>query len=106
LPARWVTRAARRAFKSLGFRADRVDHPPKRVNRQIKRPAHAIGISPDDEAITRLVGAAGMGLGPSRRPATRLGTNDERAVARRNMSLESLARFTDDPNVGLPAVAA
>jgi len=35
-----------------------------------------------------------------------LETNDERAVARRHMSLETLARVTDNPNVRLPAVAS
>ena len=35
-----------------------------------------------------------------------LETNDEWAVARRYMSLESLARVTDTPNVRLPAVAS
>ena len=38
--------------------------------------------------------------------ALMLETNDEWAVARRYMSLESLARVTDNPNVRLPAVAA
>jgi hypothetical protein len=35
-----------------------------------------------------------------------LETNDEWAVARRYMSLETLARVTDNPNVRLPAVAS
>jgi putative transposase len=35
-----------------------------------------------------------------------LETNDEWAVARRYMSLETLARVTDNPTVRLPAVAA
>jgi len=34
-----------------------------------------------------------------------LETNDEWTVARRYMSLETLARVTDNPNVRLPAVA-
>ena len=38
--------------------------------------------------------------------ALMLETNDEWAVARRYMSLETLARVTDNPNVRLPAVAA
>ena len=37
--------------------------------------------------------------------ALMLETNDEWAVARRYMSLETLARVTDNPNVRLPAVA-
>ena len=35
-----------------------------------------------------------------------LEANDEWAVARRYMSLETLARVTDNPNARLPAVAS
>jgi hypothetical protein len=35
-----------------------------------------------------------------------LETNDEWAVARRYMSLETIGRLTDNPAVRLPAVAA
>lgn len=51
---------------------------------------------PDDEAIIRLVSV----LLPE--------TGDERAVARRHMRLETMARIPtpDTPDVGLPAVAA
>ena len=69
-------------------------NPLERVNREIKRRADVIGIFPNDAAIVRLVGAL------------MLETNDEWAVARRYMSLETLARVTDNPNVRLPAVAA
>jgi len=68
-------------------------NPLERVNREIKRRADVIGIFPDDDAIVRLVGAL------------MLETNDEWAVARRYMSLETLACVTDNPNVRLPAVA-
>jgi len=60
----------------------------------VKRHADVIGIVPNDEAIIRLVGAL------------LLETNGEWAVARRSMSLETLARVTDNPNVRQPAVAA
>jgi hypothetical protein len=49
--------------------------------------------SPDYAAIIRLVGAL------------MLETNDEWAVARRYMSLETIARLTGNPAVRLPAVA-
>jgi transposase-like protein len=68
--------------------------PLERVNREAKRRSNVIGIFPNDEAIIRLVGALMRE------------SNDECAVALRDMSLETLARVTDNPNVLLPTVAA
>jgi putative transposase len=69
-------------------------NPLERLNGEVKRRADVVGIFPNERAIVRLVGAL------------MLEQNDEWAVGRRYMSLESLAPFSDDPVLRLSAVAA
>ena len=69
-------------------------NPLERVNGEIKRRTDVVGIFPNEAAVTRLVGAI------------LLEQNDEWAVQRRYMSLETLAPVSDAPTISLPAVAA
>src|SRR5207244_325053 len=70
-------------------------NPLERLNGEIKRRTDVVGIFPNEDAITRLVGAL------------LLEQNDEWAVQRgRYMSLETIAPLSDDPIVTLPAVTA
>lgn len=64
------------------------------MNREVQRRSEVLGIFPNDRAIVCLV------------DALILETNDKPAVTRRYISLETLARATDQTTVRLPAVAA
>ena len=87
----------------LAFMSFPKDHRPKihstnpleRLNGEIKRRTEVVGIFPNEQSITRLVGAI------------LLEQNDEWAVQRaRYMTLETIAPLRDDPFVTLPVAAA
>jgi transposase-like protein len=66
----------------------------ERLNGEIKRRAHVVGIFPNEMAIRRLVGAL------------RMAQNDGYAIQHRYMSLESLATTSENPPIRLPAAPA
>jgi transposase-like protein len=70
-------------------------NPIERLNGEIKRRTEVVGIFPNEEAVTRLIGAI------------LLEQNDEGAVQRsRYMSLETIAPLGDDPLASLQPIAA
>lgn len=72
----------------------RSTNPIERLNLEVKRRTNVVQIFPNEAAIVRLVGAL------------LLEQNDEWAVCRRYMSLETLARLSDDADVRPTAIPA
>ena len=68
-------------------------NPLERLNSEIKRRTDVVGIFPNEAAVVRLGGAI------------LLEQNDEWAVQRRYISLETLAPVSNDPTISLSAVA-
>ena len=69
-------------------------HPLERLNGEVKRRTDVVGLFPNEAAIYRLVGAM------------LLEQNDEWALQRRDMTLETLAGLGENPHLSLPAVAS
>ncbi len=66
----------------------------ERLNGEVKRRADVVGIFPNEAAIRRLVGALLMEQ------------NDEYAIQKRYMSLDSMQSLTENPAISLPAAPA
>ena len=69
-------------------------NPLERLNKDIKRRTNVVGIFPNEAAIRRLVGALMMEQ------------NDEWAVTRRYMTLETVAAICDDSIMDPAKIAA
>jgi transposase-like protein len=80
------------SFHKSHWNQIRSTNPLERLNREIKRRTNVASIFPNEKAIIRLVGAM------------LLEQNDEWAVTRRYMSLETMAGLCDDPVVGRKAI--
>ena len=83
---------AHRAFPKEHWPQLASTNPLERLNGEIKRRTNVVGIFPNPKAIVRLVGAI------------LLEQNDEWAVARRYMTLETIRPAGDTDLVSLPAV--
>ena len=80
------------AFPNSHWSQIHSTNPFERLTREIKRRTNVVSIFPNEAAIVRLVGAI------------LLEQNDEWAVSRRYMSLETLAGLCDDQTVKAKAI--
>jgi putative transposase len=80
------------SFPKAHWSQIRSTNPLERLNREVKRRTNVVSIFPNEAAIERLVGAL------------LLECNDEWAVSRRYMSLETMAGLSDDTAVRPPAI--
>ena len=88
-------------------------NPLEHLNGEIKRRTDVVGIFPNEDAITRLVGALLLEQNDEwaeypKIPTMRSidGKGVEGVQRGRYMTLESVAQLSDDPTVTLPAMAA
>ncbi len=85
---------AYKTFPESHWRQIHSTNPLERLNKEIKRRTNVIGIFPNEAAITRLVGALMMEQ------------NDEWAVTRRYMTLETVQQVCEDSTLDAAQIAS
>lgn len=85
---------AYKTFPQAHWRQIHSTNPLERLNKEIKHRTNVVGIFPNEAAIRRLVGAL------------MLEQNDEWAVTRRYMTLETVAAICDDSIMDPAKIAA
>ena len=85
---------AYKTFPQAHWRQIHSTNPLERLNKEIKRRTNVVGIFPNEAAIRRLVGAL------------MLEQNDEWAVTRRYMTLETVAAICEDNTMDPAKIAA
>jgi transposase-like protein len=85
---------AYKTFPESHWRQIHSTNPLERLNKEIKRRTNVVGIFPNQAAITRLVGAL------------MLEHNDEWAVTRRYMTLETVAKVCEDNTLDAARIAS
>jgi transposase-like protein len=80
-----------KAFPAAHWAKIHSTNPIERLNKEVKRRADVVGIFPNEDSITRLVGAI------------LLEQNDEWQLQHRYMTLETITGMADDLSISLPA---